>query len=163
MKLISDFSFFKNFTCMDIKIEKAEPRDFKYIHSLIHEFSDFQNSRDRVSVTVNMMVEQKDFINCYIARDHLNQIIGYTNYSIIYYSWVGKSIYLDDIYVKPAYRGKGIGFSMMNKVFEVAKKEDCNRVRWQVSKWNTSAIEFYQKIGAEVDDMEMNCDLLIKK
>jgi GNAT superfamily N-acetyltransferase len=147
---------------MDIKIEKVQTSDFKFIHTLIHDFSDFQNSRDRVSVTVDMMLEQKDFINCYVARDPLNQIIGYTNYSIIYYSWVGKSIYLDDLYVIPSLRGKGIGKKLMNKVFDIAKIEKCNRVRWQVSKWNTSAIEFYKKIGAEVDDGELNCDLMIE-
>jgi diamine N-acetyltransferase len=48
----------------------------------------------------------------------------------------------------------------MNKVFEIAKKEKCNRVRWQVSKWNSEAIEFYKKIGAKIDDTEMNCDMI---
>jgi diamine N-acetyltransferase len=145
---------------MDIKIEKAQASDFKFIHALIHEFSDFQNSRDRVSVTVDMMIEQKDFINCYVARDPLNQIIAYTNYSIVYYSWVGKSLYLDDLYVIPSFRGKGIGKKLMNKVFDIAKQENCNRVRWQVSKWNSLAIEFYKNIGARIDDSEMNCDLI---
>ena len=145
---------------MDIKIEKAEAIDFKYVHALIQEFSEFQNSRDKVKITLDMMFEQKDYFNGFVARDPNNRIIGYTNYSIIYYSWVGKSIYLDDLYVKPSFRGKGIGKKLMNKVFEIAKKENCNRVRWQVSKWNTSAIEFYKKIGAFIDDTEMNCDLI---
>jgi diamine N-acetyltransferase len=77
---------------MDIKIEKAQTIDFKVIHALICEFSDFQNSRDRVSVTIDMMMEQKDFFNCYVARNSHREIIGYTSYSIIYYSWVGKSL-----------------------------------------------------------------------
>ena len=49
----------------------------------------------------------------------------------------------------------------MKKVLDKAKKEKCNRVRWQVSKWNSSAIEFYKKIGAIVDDTELNCDLIL--
>jgi hypothetical protein len=77
---------------MDIIIEKAQTSDFKLIHSLIHEFSDFQNASHRVSVTVDLMMEQQDFFNCYVARDPLREIIGYTSYSIIYYSWVGKSL-----------------------------------------------------------------------
>jgi diamine N-acetyltransferase len=145
---------------MDIIIEKAQKSDFKLIHSLIHEFSDFQNASYRVSVTVDLMMEQQDFFNCYVARDPLREIIGYTSYSIIYYSWVGKSLYLDDLYVRPSFRGKGIGKKLMNKVFEIAKKEKCNRVRWQVSKWNSKAIEFYKKIGARIDDTELNCDLI---
>lgn len=146
---------------MDIKIEKAQPKDFKSIHALIQEFSKFQNSLHRVSITLDLMAEQEDYFNCYIARDERKEIVGYTNYSIIYYSWVGKSLYLDDIYVRPSYRSKGIGKKLMNKVFDKAKREKCNRVRWQVSKWNSSAIEFYKKLGAIVDDAELNCDLLL--
>ena len=146
---------------MKIKIEKAKPKDFRSIHALVVEFSEFQNSQHRVSITLDLMVEQKDYINCYIARDERSMIIGYTNFSIIYYSWVGKSIYLDDIYVRPSYRGKGIGTKLMNKVFDKAKSEKCNRVRWQVSKWNSAAIGFYKKIGAIIDDTELNCDLLL--
>ncbi len=146
---------------MDIKIEKARTNDFKVIHALICEFSDFQNSIDRVSITIDMMMEQKDFFNCYVARNSQREIIGYTSYSIIYYSWVGKSLYLDDLYVRPSFRGKGIGKKLMNTVFEIAEKEKCNRVRWQVSKWNSEAIKFYKKIGARIDDTELNCDLII--
>ncbi|MGD9328991.1 MAG: GNAT family N-acetyltransferase [Cyclobacteriaceae bacterium] len=146
---------------MDIKIEKARTNDFKVIHALICEFSDFQNSRNRVSVTIEMMMEQKDFFNCYVARNSHREIIGYTSYSIIYYSWVGKSLYLDDLYVRPSFRGRGIGKKLMNTVFDIAKKEKCNRVRWQVSKWNSEAIKFYKKIGARIDDTELNCDLII--
>jgi len=146
---------------MDIKIEKAQPKDFKSIHALIREFSEFQNTQHRVSITLDLMAEQEDYFNCYIARDESKEIVGYTNYSIIYYSWVGKSLYLDDIYVRPSFRSKGIGKKLMNKVFDKAKREKCNRVRWQVSKWNSSAIKFYKKIGAIVDDAELNCDLLL--
>lgn len=114
---------------MDLIIEKAKTSDFKLIHALIHEFSDFQNASHRVSVTIDLMMEQKDFFNCYVAKDPLREIIGYTSYSIVYYSWVGKSLYLDDLYVRPSCRGLGIGKKLMNTVFEIAKKEKCNRVR----------------------------------
>ena len=107
------------------------------------------------------MIEQRDYINCLVAADNNGKIIGYTNYSIIYYSWVGKSIYLDDLYVMPSHRGYGIGSKLMNEVFIIATKEKCNRVRWQVSKWNTNAIEFYKKLGAVIDDVEINCDHII--
>ncbi len=145
---------------MDIKIEKIQPSDFEEIYRMIREFADFQNALERVSVTVDRMIEQKDFIFGYVARDAFNQIVGYTNYSILYYSWVGKSIYLDDLYVRPSFRGKGIGKKLMNKVFEIARKEKCNRVRWQVSNWNSKAIEFYKKIGARIDDTELNGDMI---
>ena len=45
----------------------------------------------------------------------------------------------------------------MSKVFEVANEENCKRVRWQVLSWNTSAIQMYNKCGAEIDDEWLNC------
>jgi len=49
----------------------------------------------------------------------------------------------------------------MDEVFELAKQEGCKKVRWQVSKWNKNAIEFYKKKGAVIDDVEINCDLIL--
>lgn len=148
---------------MNFKIRKANTPDFVHIHNLIKEFSVFQKSPDKVTITVEKMIDQKDHFNCLVAEDEHRRIIGYTNYSIIYYSWVGKSIYLDDLYVKPSGRGLGVGSKLMNEVFRIVKEEKCNRVRWQVSKWNTAAIALYKKLGAVVDDMEMNCDLEIRE
>jgi len=74
-----------------------------------------------------------------------------------YYTWVGKSLYLDDIYVMESYRGQKIGTELLKKVFEIAQKEGCKRVRWQVLNWNKPAIEMYEKIGAEIDDEWLNC------
>ena len=80
-----------------------------------------------------------------------------------YYSWTGKTIYLDDLYVLENYRGRGIGNALLDKVIETAKTENCKKVRWQVSNWNGKAIEFYKKRGAIIDDVEINCDLLLNK
>ena len=60
------------------------------------------------------MIDQQVHFNGFVRENDDNEIIGYANYSIIYYSWLGKSIYLDDIYVKPSCRGKGIGSELMN-------------------------------------------------
>ena len=143
---------------MDYIIREAKTEDYPYILELIFEFADFQKAPEKVQMTADKMIEQKKYFNCLIATNIDGKIIGYTNYSIIYYSWVGKSIYLDDLYVNPAFRGKGVGSKLMNEVFNIARKEKCNRVRWQVSKWNVTAIQFYKKIGAKIDDVEINCD-----
>jgi diamine N-acetyltransferase len=113
---------------MDYNIRKATPEDYKYIFELVNEFSRFQKMPEKVTISVDQMIEQKDHFNCLVAENNKGMIIGYTNYSIIYFSWVGKSIYLDDLYVKPSFRGNGIGIKLMNEVFNIAKKEKCNRV-----------------------------------
>ena len=69
---------------------------------------------------------------------------------------------MDDLYVTPKYRGKNIGSNLLNKVIEFGKKENCHQLRWKVSNWNTQAIEFYKKIGAEIDDLENDCKLQLK-
>lgn len=51
---------------------------------------------------------------------------------------------------------------LLDAVIELAKKEHCKKVRWQVSRWNENAIDFYKKIGAWIDETEINCDLIIK-
>jgi len=77
-------------------------------------------------------------------------------YFFAYYTWVGKSLYLDDIYVKKEFRQNKIGSALLRKIFEVAENENCKRVRWQVLNWNKPAIEVYRKCGAEIDDEWLN-------
>lgn len=59
-----------------------------------------------------------------------------------------KVIYLEDLYVRPAIRGKGIGKALLLHVIDLAKERDCARVEWHALKWNIPAVEFYKSIGA---------------
>lgn len=88
-------------------------------------------------------------------------IIAFSTYFFAYYSWTGKAIYLDDLYVTETYRGKGIGNLLFNKIIETAKNNNCKKVKWQVSNWNKKAIKFYKNKGALIDDVEINCDLFL--
>ena len=86
-------------------------------------------------------------------------IFGYATWSFVYYSWTGRAVYLDDLYVQPAYRGVKAGTALLENIIALAKQAGCTKVRWQVSRWNKEAIAFYQKIGAVVNDVEISCDL----
>jgi len=143
---------------MNFIIRKATEEDFPEILDLVKGLAIFQNSLERVTNTVEQMLEEKYLFNCFIAENEHKEIVGIASYSFIYYTWVGKSLYLDDLYVKDSYRGQKIGSELLKKIFEVAKTENCKRVRWQVSDWNTSAIGFYKKCGAEIDEECCNCD-----
>jgi len=70
---------------------------------------------------------------------------------------------MDDLYVKPEFRGTGIGTQLIHKVIGYAKETHCHKLRWQVSGWNSPAITFYKKIGAEIDGTEQNCDLMLDR
>ena len=76
-----------------------------------------------------------------------------------YYSWTGRGVYLDDLYVKNSHRKYGMGRQLLDSVISMAKENNCRTVRWLVSRWNTNAIDFYKKIGAHVDDTEMTAVL----
>jgi len=127
---------------------------------LLKEFTTFQKTPEKLFVTEDQMKEDKDLFQCFVAEDTTsNKIVGYACFSIIYYSWRGKALYLDDLYVKETYRGHNIGSMLMNSVITLAKEANCKKMRWQVSKWNTNAQTFYKKLGAVIDEVEINCDL----
>lgn len=147
---------------MNIKIRKASEKDFPDIFDLIQELAEFEKAPEKVTNSVEQMLKEKNYIQCFVAETETEEIIGIAQYFFAYFTWSGKSLYLGDLYVKESYRGNKVGLKLLNKIFEVAKKEDCKRVTWQVLDWNTSAIEFYKKIGVEIDRGWFNCNLYAK-
>jgi len=146
---------------MDINVRKGIDSDFPQINALFKEFAEFEKLPEKMTNTVEQMKEEQEFFNCWVAEMPDNRIVGYVSYFFCYYTWVEKSMYMDDLYVKPEFRGKGIGTVLIDKLIQYAKDSGCHKLRWQVSNWNTSAIEFYKKTGAQIDEIEQNCDLLI--
>jgi len=146
---------------MDIKIREATESDFPQIVDLFKEFAEFEKLPEKMTNSVERMEKEKEYFNCYVAETIDFKIIGYVSYFFSYYTWIGKSLYMDDLYVKPEYRANGIGTQLIRKLIEFAEKTNCHKLRWQVSSWNKPAIDFYKKIGADIDSVEQNCDLLI--
>ena len=144
---------------MNINIRKANPKGFPSILSLNKEFSIFQKTPEKVSITLEQMKNDANLFQCFVAENDAHEIIGFASFYFAYYSWVGKGLYLDDLYVKENYRKHKIGSRLLNTVIDFAKKEKCKKLRWLVSKWNTEAIEFYKKMGAIIEETEITCDL----
>jgi GNAT superfamily N-acetyltransferase len=139
-------------------IRKGYEADFEAILEMIKELALFEREPDAVINTVERMHEEKDYFQFYVAEID-GKIVGMALYFFAYYTWVGKSLYLDDLYVKPEYRGVNIGKALLEKIVAVAKEEKCKRMRWQVLDWNTTAIEFYKKMNASLSQEWINCDL----
>jgi GNAT superfamily N-acetyltransferase len=142
---------------MDISIRKASEKDFPQILDLIKELALFEKSPDKVTNTVELMHAEKEYFHCFVAETDTKDIIGIALYFFAYYTWVGKSLYLEDLYVKESYRRHKTGSALLKKIFEVANAENCKRVRWQVLNWNKTAIAMYSKSGAEINDEWLNC------
>jgi len=147
---------------MEITIRKAEESDFVQINALFKEFAEFQNSPEKMINSVEMMKAEKDFFDCFVVEKPDGKIIGYAVFFFCYFTWTGKALYMDDLYIKPNFRGSGIGTRLINKVVRYAIETGCHKVRWQVSDWNKPAINFYKKLGAEISIVEQNCDLVLE-
>jgi GNAT superfamily N-acetyltransferase len=79
------------------------------------------------------------------------QPAGFALFFHNYSTWQGRpGLYLEDVFVRPEFRGKGIGKTLLVYLAGLAVRENCGRFQWQVLDWNTPAIEFYQSLGARV-------------
>jgi GNAT superfamily N-acetyltransferase len=143
---------------MEIIIREATQDDFPAILSLIKELAEYERAPGMVTNSVEQMKEEKELFRCFVAETVDGEIAGMALYFMAYFTWVGKSLYLEDIYVKESFRQHRIGSALLRKVFEVARAEKCKRVRWQVLDWNEPAIAFYRKCGADLDGEWINCN-----
>ena len=143
-------------------IQKIQESDFEALFALFQEFASFEDLLDSVSNSVDQMKREKEYLNGFTAKDENGAIVGYVTHFFTYHTWTGKCLYMDDLYIREQYRGKGLGTLLINKVIEFAKESKCNKMRWQVSNWNDPAIAFYENLGAEINRVEMNCDLELK-
>jgi GNAT superfamily N-acetyltransferase len=89
---------------------------------------------------------------CLIA-EHDGQPAGFALYFFNYSTWVGRpGIYLEDLFVEPELRGRGVGRALLRRVAAIAVERGCQRMQWQVLDWNTPAVEFYRAMGGEFLD-----------
>jgi GNAT superfamily N-acetyltransferase len=80
-----------------------------------------------------------------------NEPAGFALFFHNYSTFLAKrGIYLEDLFVLPEFRGKGVGKALLKGVAQIAKQRDCGRLEWSVLDWNQPAIDFYQRIGATV-------------
>ena len=136
-----------------ILIRKAKVNDMVSVLDLIKELAEFE--REPKSVTINVSDLIKDgFCNnpkfrCLVAEIK-NKVVGMALFYGRYSTWKGKTLHLEDLVVKKAFRGKGIGKKLYKKFIEIAKEEDVMRAEWVALDWNVNAIKFYKNSGAKV-------------
>lgn len=142
-----------------IRIREAIEADFPQLVALFFEFATFENLPHKMVNSVEQMNKEKDYFNGFVAVAPDQQIVGYATWFFSYYTFTGKAMYMDDLYITPDFRGKGLGTLLINRVIEKARETRCNKLRWQVSEWNHAAQGFYKQLGAEIDEVERNCNL----
>jgi GNAT superfamily N-acetyltransferase len=137
-----------------LSIRPAHAGDVSALNALIRELAEFEHLP--VSVTDAALLRdgfgERPRFRALIAEWD-GKPAGYAFFFDYYSTFEGcAGIFLEDIYVRERFRGKKIGSALLARVAAIAKEEKCFGVRWQVLDWNTPAIEFYRKIGAEFWD-----------
>lgn len=143
-----------------IAVRPATQNDFPALIALFTEFAVFEKLPHKMINTVDKMMKEKELFHGFVAEEE-GEILGYVTYFFTYHTWSGKCLYMDDLYVREPHRKQGIGKMLLDRVIDFARESDCYKLRWQVSCWNTNAQEFYKSMGAEIDNVEWNCDLLL--
>ena len=148
-------------------IRFAEVDDTADIFSLINELASYEKLSHLITTSidelkVNLFGKEK-FVEILIA-EYDNKIVGQALFFKNFSTFLGKpGIYLEDLFVKPDFRGKGIGKALLEKIISIAKERNYGRVEWSVLDWNESAIDFYNKMGAEILDEWKICRVISDK
>lgn len=143
---------------MNVTIRPVREEEFPELIVLFKEFAAFEKATEHMTNSTEQLLEDKDHFNCFVAVKE-GSLVGYATYFHAYSSWSGKSLYMDDLYVKRNYRKQGIGKLLLGEIVSLAKEHQCKKVHWQVSDWNVNAQDFYKALGAKVSADEWNCDL----
>jgi GNAT superfamily N-acetyltransferase len=138
------------------EVKSATISDASLILSFIKELAEYEKRLHEVVATEEILKE-----TLFGEKSHAEAIIGYLDGSPVSFAlffhnfstFLGRpGIYLEDLFVKPEARGKGIGQKMLGYLAHLAKERKCGRLEWWVLDWNETAIGFYKKLGAVAMD-----------
>ncbi len=133
-------------------IRPAEPDDVPLILAMIRELADFERSLREVRATEDLLAThlfaETPQVFCHVAEVG-GEPVGFAVWFVNFSTWVGRhGIYLDDLYVRPPARGKGVGTALLRALARICVHRGYDRLDWWVLDWNEQAIGVYQAIGA---------------
>ena len=150
---------------MTFIIREGKKEDMPAVLSLITELAVFEREPDAVLVTVDDLLfhgfKQDPSFFTYVAEVEGN-IIGMALFYYRFSTWKGVTIHLEDLIVTEAFRGKGIGKALYDKVMSFAHARGLRRVEWAVLDWNEPAIAFYKSTGAAIQEDWRVCQITDK-
>ncbi len=139
-------------------LRAAAPADLAAIVGLIHELADYERLEHLVVVTPESLHPQlfgpRPTVEAVVAEveiDAAPRVVGFALFFTNFSTFLGRpGLYLEDLYVQPAYRNLGLGELLLKRLGALAVERGCGRFEWSVLDWNESAIRFYERLGAQV-------------
>ena len=133
-------------------IRYAVTEDAPRILQLIKDLAEYERAPLEAKATLEQIEEtifaDKPTAFCHVAEED-GVVVGISIWFLNYSPWLGKpGIYLEDLYIDPAYRGKGYGLALLKELGKICVERDYERLQWWVLDWNEPSIEFYTSLGA---------------
>src|SRR6202521_4348601 len=137
---------------MSLMIRRARPDEAGLVLSLVRELADYEKLLHEVEATETdisaALFDGNPRLFCDIAEWN-GEVAGFAVWFINFSTFSGRSgIYLEDLFVRPALRGKGIGKALLSHLAKECVTNNWSRLQWSVLDWNTPSIEFYKSLGA---------------
>jgi GNAT superfamily N-acetyltransferase len=137
---------------MSLLIRSATPDDTPLILSFIRALADYEKLTGDVTATEEQLRKtlftDAPVAFCILAYDG-DVPAGFALYFFNYSTFLAKpGLYLEDLFVKPEFRGRGFGKALLLHLARLANARGCGRMEWTVLDWNQPAIEFYESLGA---------------
>ena len=137
-------------------IRFARKEDSPRIHTLIKDLALYEKAPLEAKATLEQINESLFSDNphayCHVVEVD-GTVVGISIWFLNYSTWLGKpGIYLEDLYIDPAHRGKGFGLALLKDLAKICIERDYERLQWWVLDWNEPSIEFYKSLGAEAMD-----------
>jgi GNAT superfamily N-acetyltransferase len=139
----------------DLILRFAEPADCNVLFELIKALAEYEKLSHAVTGDAQSLKEHlfdTKYIEAILA-EYAGQAVGFALFFHNYSTFLTKpGIYLEDLFVLPKYRRKGIGKALLTKLAQIAVQRNCGRLEWSVLDWNEPAIAFYRSMGASILD-----------
>jgi GNAT superfamily N-acetyltransferase len=135
-------------------LRAATADDAPALVGLIRELAEFEQLTHLVVVTADSLAHQlfgpRPAAEAVVV-EHAGAVVGFALFFTNFSTFLGRpGLYLEDLYVQPAYRGQGLGRRLLRHLGSLAVERGCGRFEWSVLDWNANAIRFYQGMGADV-------------
>ena len=139
-----------------LSIRPATIEDAALLKTFIGELADYERLSDEVTITIEDL--QRDGFGAQpkfraLIAEWNGEPAAYALFYRTYSTFIGRGgLFLEDLFVRIQFRGKGIGKTLLAQLARIARDEQCYGVRWEVLDWNQPAIDFYKSLGAEFRD-----------